>query len=96
MTVAELRGRLSYSEYLDWQAYFDEVGPANTALRIEWAIARAVSPFLKNIKPRDFAVWPKEPARVASPDDVVALLTSMAHLTKVSKNGNQKSRIINN
>src|SRR5690606_8751891 len=75
MTVSELRGRLSYSEYLDWQAYLEEVGPANTALRIEWSIARAIAPFLKDITPRDFAVWPKEPARTASPEEVAALLT---------------------
>lgn len=96
MTVAELRGRLSYSEYCNWQTYFEEMGPANIAVRFEWAIARAVSPFLKNVRPRDLAIWPKEPEKVATPQDVVALLTNMARLTKASKNGNQKSRIINN
>lgn len=92
MTVSELRGRLSYSEYLDWQAYLEEVGPANTALRIEWSIARAIAPFLKDITPRDFAVWPKEPARTASPEEVAALLTGIAHQTKASKNGSEKPR----
>jgi len=92
MTVAELRGRLSYSEYCDWQTYFEEMGPANIAVRFEWAIARAVSPFLKNVRPRDLAIWPKEPEKVATPQDVVALLTNMAHQTKAAKNGSAKSR----
>jgi hypothetical protein len=43
-----------------WVAYVQENGPLNLALRIESAVARAVAPFLKNVKPRDLMVWPIE------------------------------------
>jgi len=40
--------------------YRNKHGPFNVAFRTELAIARAVSPFLKNVKPRDFMIWPIE------------------------------------
>lgn len=77
MTVAELSGRLSYAELLDWQTYADEMGPLNASTRIEWAVARAAAPFLK-AKTRDLAPWPKEPDVEATADGIAGLLAGLA------------------
>lgn len=54
---------MSYAEFMSWIAYADENGPMHPMLRVEAAIARAVSPFIKDTKPADFMLWgkPKEP-----------------------------------
>lgn len=61
-----------------WETYVLENGPLNLALRIESAIARSVSPFLKNAKPRDLMVWPKEPEPEATPENVILLFKNLA------------------
>lgn len=73
MTVSELRSRMSVEELADWVAYREIVGPLNPLLRIDAAVARAVSPFLKGDK-RALMPWPKEPERDASMEDVMNLL----------------------
>lgn len=83
MTVEELRSRLTFAEFKDWQSYAEEMGPLNAAVRMEWAVARGVLPFLsKQAKFRDFAPFPKEPEQEASIDDVARLLTGIAKMGK--------------
>ena len=42
----------------DWQAYVAENGPLNAMLRLDMAVARAVSPFLKGDLSK-LMPWPK-------------------------------------
>ena len=57
--------------------YRNKHGPFNVAFRTELAIARAVSPFLKNVKPRDFMIWPIEEPQEASVEDVFAMFRGL-------------------
>lgn len=82
MTVADVRERVSYGELLDWMAYTEEMGPLNGHVRTEWAIARAVAPFLKDVSPRDLMAWPKEAPKAASPDEVFGVLMDAARKNK--------------
>lgn len=77
MTVAELSSRLSYAELLDWQTYADEMGPLHATTRIEWAVARAAAPFMKDAKARDLAPWPKDSEEPATVDQVASFLTGL-------------------
>lgn len=87
MTVSELRGRLTFAEFRDWQTYADEMGPLNSAVRIEWAVARGILPFLsKEAKIRDFAPYPREQEKEADMNDAFLLLTGIAKAGK-KKNG---------
>lgn len=61
-----------------WVAYIEENGPLNLSLRIESAIARAVAPFLKDAKPRDLMIWPKEPEKPADIHTVFAGFQNLA------------------
>lgn len=61
-----------------WVAYVEENGPLNLPLRIESAIARAVTPFLKGATPRDLMVWPKEPEKPADIHTVFAGFKNLA------------------
>ena len=69
-------------ELSTWEAYAMENGPLNLPLRIEAAVARAVTPFLKNAKPRDFMPWPKEPERVATAQDLHLMFKGLASQRK--------------
>ena len=82
MTVAELSSRLSYAELLDWQTYADEMGPLNATTRIEWAVARAASPFMKNVKASDLAPWPKASDEPATVDQIASFLTGIVSPNK--------------
>ena len=82
MTAAEVRERVTYSELMDWMAYADEMGPLNPSIRVEWAVARALAPFLKNVNPRDLMAWPKAPERAATPDEVFGVLMDAARKNK--------------
>lgn len=85
MTVTELRGRLTFAEFRDWQTYAEEMGPLNSAVRIEWAVARGILPFLsKEAKIRDFAPYPKEQEKEADINDVARLLTGIAKMGKTN------------
>lgn len=75
--MTELRQRMPYAELHAWIAYVEENGPPNPCLRMEAAIARAVSPFLKNAKPRDLMPWPRE-------RDVEATIEDAFKMIKVS------------
>lgn len=78
MTVSELRWRMSQDELNLWVAYVEENGPLNSMLRIEAAVARAVSPFLKGVKPKDLMIYPREQEQPASIETVFALFKSKA------------------
>lgn len=79
MTVEELRSRLSFAEFRDWQSYAEEMGPLNASVRMEWAIARGVMPFLsRQAKFRDMTPFPREPEKEASIDDVARFLSGIA------------------
>lgn len=82
MTVTELRSRMSYTELRDWQTYCEEMGPPNQSIRVEWAIARAVALFLKNVSPNDLMAWPKEVAKPATAEDIFSFMTQRARETK--------------
>lgn len=68
-----------------WVAYVAENGPLNPSLRIESAIARAVAPFMKNVKPRDLMPWPREPEQEASINEVFGVLMSASKSKKRKK-----------
>lgn len=87
MPLSELKQRVSQDEINTWIAYVDENGPLNQPLRIESAIARAVAPFLKNVKPRDLMPWPREPERELKPEEMALQLASMlkAQATKTKQ-----------
>jgi hypothetical protein len=82
---------MSQEELNLWVAYVQENGPLNLALRIESAVARAVVPFLKNAKPRDLMVWPREPEKVPDLEEMKVGLFSMfknlATKTREARNG---------
>lgn len=82
MPASEVRARVSYAEMRDWSMYADEMGPLNLAVRIEWAVARAVAPFLKNVKPTELMAWPKAPDTPATPEEIMAALTNVARQNK--------------
>lgn len=65
--------------------YISQNGPLNLGLRIDWAIARAVQPFLKNATVRQLMPFPKEDERVATLDDMAALFKVAAAKTKAVK-----------
>lgn len=74
MTLAEMRQRMSSAELHMWAAYVDRNGPLSTNLRTDAAIARAVSPFIKEASMRDFMPWPKEEDVEATVDDVFKMI----------------------
>lgn len=76
MTLSDLQARMSYDELQTWVAYVDENGPLSPALRIEGAIARAVSPFLKNTKLKDLMPWPRQAEVELPPKDMAAQLAA--------------------
>ena len=86
MTVSDLKTRMPNDEVGLWVAYVVENGPLNLPLRIEAAIARAVSPFLKNTKPRDLMVWPREREPELTPkemaEQIAAQFRALAQKTK--------------
>lgn len=61
-----------------WVSYVEKNGPLNPMLRFEAAIARAVSPFMKGVKPKDLMIYPREPEQPASIETVFALFKSKA------------------
>lgn len=86
MTVGDIQRRMTNSELMGWVAYVEENGPLNPMIRMESAIARAVVPFMRGVKPRDLMVWPKEQEPEASPESLAALFKSLA-----SKNNSRKN-----
>lgn len=82
MTVGDLQRRMTQSELNLWLAYVEENGPLNLALRIESAIARGVAPFLKNAKPRDLMVWPRQPEPEATPETLHMMFKNLASATR--------------
>jgi hypothetical protein len=82
MTLTELKGRMTQAELHIWEAYVIENGPLHESLRIEAAIARAVSPFMKNAKPRDFMPWPREPEPEATPEKLLLMFKNLATASK--------------
>lgn len=78
---------MSIVELSIWQAYVKEQGPLNTALRVEWAIARGLAFFGGGkLKPRDFAPFPREPEvdQPSSPEAVVNLFRRLAAKTRIA------------
>lgn len=82
MTLGEMKARMGSAELHTWAAYIDSVGPLSLPLRIDAAIARAVTPFLKNAKPADFMPWPKEPEEEATPEKVFHLFRGLTRRKK--------------
>lgn len=68
-----------------WVAYVDENGPLNPSLRIESAIARAVAPFLRNVKPSDLMPWPRVPEPELTPDKALLMFKNLAAKTTATK-----------
>lgn len=82
-TLGELRATVTQEELGVWVAYVEENGPLNESLRLESAVARAVAPFLKHVKPRDLMVWPRK--KEDGPDwnvMVARIKTAAAHNRK--------------
>jgi hypothetical protein len=73
---------MTMGELSTWEAYAMENGPLNFALRMEAAVGRAVSPFIKNAKPRDFMPWPKEQEPEATPETLLLMLKNAATASK--------------
>lgn len=73
MTVSELRQRMTAAELRDWLTYMEIVGPINPLLRLDAAVARALSPFVKGDK-KALMPWPKEPEKEASIEDFMSIL----------------------
>lgn len=67
--------------------YRDKHGPFNASYRTELAIARAVSPFFKNVTPRDLLLWPVIEPVEADVKDVFAMIKSLATKPKSKANG---------
>lgn len=82
MTLTELKGRISTDELRTWEAYVEENGPLHPFLRIEAIVAKAVSPFLKNSKPKDFMPWPKEPEPEATPERLLLMFQGLSAASK--------------
>jgi hypothetical protein len=82
MTLTELKQRMGFDELQTWEAYAIENGPMHWSLRFEAAVARAVSPFIKNAKPKDFMPWPREPEPEATPDALLLLFKNLASVSK--------------
>jgi hypothetical protein len=76
---------MSHAEVMRWMDFRERNGPLNPMLRMDAAIARAISPFLKGDK-RSLMPWPKEPEVAASLDDVVGILKFSAKAKKPEKN----------
>lgn len=85
MTTTDIRYRMPNDELLSWIAYVEENGPVNPMLRVDAAIARAVAPFIKDAKPKDFMVWPKEPEQPTTPESVFAMFKNLATKTNSRK-----------
>jgi len=77
---------MTYDELRGWELYVKQNGPLHLAIRIEAIIARAVSPFLKNVSARRFMQWPVEEEKEATPEDLMAILRS-AKVKKEPKRG---------
>jgi hypothetical protein len=75
MTVSELKSRMTVEELSSWITYREIVGPLNPLLRLDAAVARAVSPFVKGDK-SSLMPYPKEPEQDATLEDFMAILTS--------------------
>ncbi len=82
MTLAELQTRMTRQELGIWQVYVEQEGPLNMAQRIEAIVARAVTPFLKNVTPKQFLIWPKEPEKVATNDNIIDFFKSIGKRKK--------------
>lgn len=82
MTVTDLRRRMTQSEFQTWMAYVEKNGPLNLMLRFESIIARSVSPFLRNTKPRDLMVWPRVPEAEATPETLLAMFKNLSTASK--------------
>lgn len=85
MTVSDIKRRMSQDELNLWVAYVEKNGPLNPMLRVEAAIARAVSPFLKGVKPKDLMIYPREPEPVADIKSVFGMFKGLASETKKGK-----------
>lgn len=76
-------------ELSTWTEYVQENGPLNASLRMEAAIARAVTPFLKRATFRDFMPWPRQPEQVPEIDQMksglMGIFKKAAAKTKLSK-----------
>lgn len=72
-----------------WIAYIEENGPLNIALRVESAVARAVAPFLKNVKPRDLMPWPRQAEQEMDTQEMASALMAqfqaLARKTEISR-----------
>ncbi|HEY8341768.1 MAG TPA: hypothetical protein VIK75_02005 [Calditerricola sp.] len=72
-----------------WVAYIEENGPLNIALRVESAVARAVAPFLRNVKPRDLMPWPKPAEQEMDTQEMASALMAqfkaLARKTEISR-----------
>ena len=78
MTVGDLRRRMAQDELNLWVSYVEKNGPLNPMLRVEAAIARAASPFMKGVKPKDLMIYPREPEVPASIEQVFGFFKSKA------------------
>lgn len=77
MTVTELRQRMSFDEFLCWQAYMETNGPISPILRNDAAIARMASA-MTGAKMEAFMPWPKVKAKEPSFDELVGKIRGVA------------------
>lgn len=87
-TLDEVK-RMSMSELATWTEYVQENGPLNFSLRMEAAVARAVTPFLRKANFRDFMPWPRQPEGEPPVDQMksglLGIFRKAAAKTKLSK-----------
>lgn len=68
-----------------WVSYVDENGPVNPSLRVDAAVARALSKFIRNSKPSDFMPWPRKPEPELTPEAAHLMFKNLAAKTAAKR-----------
>lgn len=77
MTVTELRQRMSFDEFLCWQAYIETNGPISPILRNDAAIARMASA-MTGAKIEAFMPWPRAKVKELTFGELVSKIRGVA------------------
>lgn len=77
MTVRQLRANIDYDELRGWQLFEAKNGPLHESIRFEGAIARAVAPFLQNVRPEQLMPWPVQKEEEASLEGAFKLIAGV-------------------
>ena len=88
--MTELKSRMSFEEFLDWQSYMEKNGPINPIARNDAAIARLG--VVMGAKPEAMMPWPKEPEREQTPEEMAMILQGIAAATGAKGKSNKRKR----